>query len=380
MTKRYNIQFKGLESVNSIKGQYLLLSNHVHFWDPFFISYNLRKHIYYVASDEYFRIFPLNIALKYFGAIPKTKFMSDSDTVRKILQVKQQGKCIGIFPEGLRSWDGEVSPIVESTYKLIKHLKIPVVMTTIKGGALSYPRWARYSKKGLIEVEYRIIMDSNFDFRDINKVREVINEKFSYSEYSWQEKNMIPFIGKKLALYIELFLFICPQCKSIASIKSFDNKFKCKQCNTEFYYTKYGYIKNSIYNTPAKWNIWQKKYLRKKIKDLIYYEKSEKVYLFYDKGVSHYQGVKAKSLKKVNLGQLFYTRKGVVLKTLLRGEFLYDFEKINGINVQSNNKFEFYYDGILQRFAFKGNIVSAYKWTISLKIIKEIIWEQMNGN
>ena len=72
--------------------------------------------------------------LKLVGTIPKAKVIPDIETVNDIVQVvRRQKGIIGLFPEGAQSWNGSTLPLVPSTAKLLKLLKVPVVQVLIRG-------------------------------------------------------------------------------------------------------------------------------------------------------------------------------------------------------------------------------------------------------
>ena len=57
-----------------------------------------------------------------------------------------------MFPEGQRSWDGELLPLMSGFVALVKRIKIPVVPVGIEGPHHSWPRGAAFPKPGNIQV------------------------------------------------------------------------------------------------------------------------------------------------------------------------------------------------------------------------------------
>ena len=110
----------------------------------------IKHQIFYIASDAVFRSLFFKFLVQLLGAIPKTKAQSDIDALKNIIRIKEDGNIIGIFPEGRRTWDGVTLPLVYSTSKLIRMLKVPVVTVVFKGGFFSQPRWGFHIQKGKI--------------------------------------------------------------------------------------------------------------------------------------------------------------------------------------------------------------------------------------
>ena len=119
-TKYYGIRKNLPLEVQQLKGPYILLSNHVGFWDPFVAGHFLPQFTHFVASDAAFRSGFNRFFLKGLGAIPKKKNIRDAKVIRDIMMVMKQGENVGIFPEAVRNWSGKSFPIDPSIAKLIK--------------------------------------------------------------------------------------------------------------------------------------------------------------------------------------------------------------------------------------------------------------------
>ncbi len=370
----WNIEVE-LNYIKKINPPYIILANHVNNWDPFLINMYLDEPISYVTSDEYFRNPILKKLLNYVGAIPKTKFKSDLSTVKKILSAKRDNRIIGIFPEGRRSWDGCTGKILYSTAKLIKLLKIPVVTTVIEGGHLSYPRWATNHRKGKILISYKLIMDADTVKKDsIDTIHKKIVAELKHDEYAMQKEQMNLYKGKNLAENLELYLFICPNCKTIGNMKSKGKSFFCQNCDYASTYTDTGFLQlqNNEYkhfNNPRDWNKWQIQYLKKLISNS--FKDSSTSILFCDNGVNIHIGKKGQKLNKMGHGKLYLNSDRFYFLGDDRNKIAFDFQKIKGLNIQYNNKIEFYYGSRLYRFSFKDTNISAYKWTKGLEICIE---------
>jgi hypothetical protein len=65
------------EEVKNLQAPYLILANHVGFWDPFVAGYFLPHFTHFVSSDAVFRNPLLRFFLTRLGTIPKKKNMRD---------------------------------------------------------------------------------------------------------------------------------------------------------------------------------------------------------------------------------------------------------------------------------------------------------------
>jgi len=373
LTRRFNLTVvgKGIKGIDELKSPYLIVANHTNFWDPFFVASFVPKPIHFVTADEYFRNPLVKAALRLVGAIPKSKFIADFDTVKSILKVKKAGGIIGVFPEGRRNWDGGPEPVVYSTAKLIKALKLPVVTALLKGAHLSKPRWAKKPRRGLVSVTYNVLLTpeeiAKFTADEIYKR---VVSGLDYHEYAFQAKEMIRYKGRRLAENLELFLFTCPQCRKIGTMKSERNDFFCSTCGYHVSYDKYGFFQSRSgdklsFRNPKEWNQWQLALLQNQIASA----KKGSPVIFEDRLVFLLQGSRLKPLKKIHTGRLQLPADSLLFTNLQGEKIRFDFAQISGLNVQQNDKLEFYYQNMLYRFIFQPR-VSAYKWLKGIELLQ----------
>ncbi len=341
----------------------LMISNHITNYDPFIIAAYTKYPLHFVASDRQF-IHPVKgFFLRRYGALPKTKFRNDYHAIKDIQRIIHDGGAVGLFPEGRRNWDGRTGELVFSTSKLIKLLNIDVIGVTIKGGYLSQPRWALNSRKGKVFLSSRVLIkkDSlqNMSYEDIYKV---ISRGIMHDEYKFQSNKMIRYKGKNLAEKLELGLFICPVCKDIDSLRSKGNIFKCMSCEATWEYDEFGFLQSRFkyFSDIKEWNQWQigvlKDYLRK---DAVIQAESVRVF----------SSSRLKPFTREGEGSI-KIRGNVFLFDSLQSPLTIHISDIDGINVQSNDMLEFYNGKKLYRAVFLDGYSSAYKWALSLNMIK----------
>ena len=372
MLIRYRVDGENLHIFKKISPPYIILPNHVNFWDPFFISTYVPEPVYYVTSDAHFKNPAFKHLLQLVGAIPKTKFVSDFETVKNIFHIKQRGGVIGIFPEGMRSWDGHTLPLLYSTAKLIKVLKIPVIVTLLKGAYLSLPRWTRRRRIGRVRISFEL----GFTAREIgslsvDKIYQKATHLLEYDEYEYQKKSMIPFEGKSRAEYLELTLFICPHCRSIGILRSRRNRFFCTGCGYTTYYNRYGFLEKRsekfYFETVREWNLWQLSYLRSFLAE----RKGKQAggVLFHDKQVWLWTGYKRNPLRRFRFGRLALYHDRAEFKDLNREKIIFPLDEVVGVNVQNKEILEFFCRDVLYSFHFINRRTSSYKWMNALNML-----------
>lgn len=85
------------------EGRFLVCANHVSASDPVVIAYAFRKHqVMFMAKKELFKIPLLAQLIKMLGAFPIDRKGSDVGAIKRAVGILEEGKCLGIFPQGHR--------------------------------------------------------------------------------------------------------------------------------------------------------------------------------------------------------------------------------------------------------------------------------------
>lgn len=89
-------------------GPVILASNHISNLDPPVLGCSIDRQVHYMAKEELFHIPILSFLIKNFGAFPIRRGASDRKAIKTALHLLQEGKVLGVFPEGTRSKTGEI--------------------------------------------------------------------------------------------------------------------------------------------------------------------------------------------------------------------------------------------------------------------------------
>lgn len=369
------------DRIKALKPPYIVIANHTNFWDPFLLSMCIPTPVHFVTSDAYFRNPVLKFLLKYVGAIPKTKSVSDPQSIRYILSVAKSQGVIGIFAEGGRNWDGTTLPLLYPTAKLAKSLEIPVVAVLFKGACLSMPRWARHTRKGELTMTCSQVFDSG-EIKELStdEIHAGMAESLAHDEYAWQRAAMIPYKGRKPAERLELFLFKCPECNSETRMKSRDDLLYCSNCDYMVRYDEYGLFKpvsdKLYFDNPRDWNLWQIEALESEIRAKTSRPGEEPI--LEDTDIKAYWSEKSNRLESLRTGSLYLYRDRIVFKGP-EGDCSFEIPEIYGQNVQYNDQVEFYHKKIFYRFGGESAPISAYKWIRALEILNKIRRREIGG-
>lgn len=370
----FRIKRKIPSNVKNLKPPYLLLGNHVGFWDPFIVGNFLPHYIHFVSSDAAFRNPIFNFFLTRLGTIPKKKNMRDTQVIRDIVSVIRQGENVGIFPESVRNWDGSSLPLDISIIKLIKLLKVPVVVPILKGMNLFNPRWSPHLRRTKLEVEYNLL----FTTEDIKtqaeeQLHKLLCETLKHDEVNHQRKQMNKIHSEKRAEFISHALYVCPNCKAIDSFTALLNNFNCSNCEYDIHIDEYGFFKsrnnnNLLFDNIRDWNKWQEKWLLEYVKNKIV--RNFQGIIFKDEQSSVYHSPSKGKPKFIGLADIeLYSDKIVINYLDEKKNFIIDFDELQTINPQVREMMEIYFKGDAYRIIGRKKGVSALKWEVSLNAI-----------
>lgn len=97
----FRLKVVGTENIPN-DGAVILCANHISYLDPPIVGTPLVRKVHYMAKAELFRIPLLGWLIKQFGAFPVTRGGVSREAIRYSLKLLNEGRMMGIFPEGSR--------------------------------------------------------------------------------------------------------------------------------------------------------------------------------------------------------------------------------------------------------------------------------------
>ena len=130
---------KGIGNVPETGGA-ILASNHLSVSDSIFMPAQLHRQVHFLAKKEYFTGSGVKgwLTRKFFEAtnqlpMDRAGGQASLDSLRSGLEVLQEGKLLGIYPEGTRSPDGRLYRGKLGVAKLALGARVPVVPVAMIG-------------------------------------------------------------------------------------------------------------------------------------------------------------------------------------------------------------------------------------------------------
>lgn len=335
MWKQYNVTYTFKTKFDKKKGPYIFISNHASRADYIFTGIPmLPARMNYVAGyNEFFRSH-LSGVFKLLQVIPKRNFVADSYTIKEISRILKSGGRVCIFPEGMSSISGANQPIALGTGKFLKHYKVPVYYSVIKGGYLTSPKYNLKDRYGKIEVE----IDQLFTAEELEKltpeeIEDKVNRALYHDDYAWNKERKYRYkIGDTGAEGLETLLFWCPKCGKQHTMQSKGNTLYCTACGNgmtlDETYAMTPFDESCVIpETQTQWFNMQREVIKKEVKNADF-ELRENVKLG---TIPKYEQLKnQKTSEIVGEGTLVLNRSGLTYTGTKNGEeFTFHIESKN---------------------------------------------------
>ncbi len=219
----FDVRISGREKIP--EGPYVVISNHTSYPDPLFVIDALNSYVRFPITSAHYEKFAW--FFDRVGMFPIKRYTVDVPAIMKFTKTMKSGGIIGIFPEGERNWDGRPLEIPEGVVRLLKMSPNPILPMRIDDAHLLWPRWAKTLKKGVVRVE----IGDPVDPKDYQKA-------FDYVFFdTFKDEIYASYVG------IEKYVWKCPSCKTIGTIKSFKDGFKCDKCASQWSMPKVGEVR-----------------------------------------------------------------------------------------------------------------------------------------
>jgi 1-acyl-sn-glycerol-3-phosphate acyltransferase len=379
-TRIFKVKANISNDIKKIKAPYLLLVNHVGFWDPFLVGYFLRKKPHFVTSDAVLKDPVKRFFLNGFKIISKKKNMRDSKVIRTMLEHTTHSEAVALFPEATRTWTGKTLPIDNSIGKLVKLMQVPVITAKMKGMFLFNPRWAYGLRKAEVEIDYTYLYTkAQISALSVDEISQGIIEKLAHSEWEFQQKAGIKIKSQKRAEFLNHVIFYCPHCHSFHGYTAKNNSLTCKDCGFELFVDEQNNLQatngelfnySSIeqlydYQNPAFIN-WIRKELKNENNDCLFSDDNVLIYANENESDFEFLG-KAKICLYIDKLIIEFADKPLVILP---------FSEIKTLNPQLRERIELEIGNKAYRLVGETPGLNGIKWELAANVV----WQQLEQN
>jgi len=128
----FGFRVKGRENVPKTGG-FILAPNHTSYLDPPVAGSACPRMVYFLAKEELFTAPLLGTWIRLVGCLPVSRKLGDRHVIRKAVEYLKEGKCVCIFPEGMRVPPGMVKEGEPGVVLMAQMAQVPVVPMAILG-------------------------------------------------------------------------------------------------------------------------------------------------------------------------------------------------------------------------------------------------------
>ena len=147
------LEVRGRENIPA-EGPFLLLANHQSILDPILIQSFCPRPLHTMTKSTQFGAPGMGWYLPRLNAFPVRRFQVDAQAVRFALRRLEEGRGVGIYVEGERSWDGRLQEPRLGTLRLMLKAGVPVVPCAITGSYEVWPRWHRGLRRHPVRITF----------------------------------------------------------------------------------------------------------------------------------------------------------------------------------------------------------------------------------
>ncbi len=158
----YNLKVEGQDNFPK-SGPYILYVNHTSYFDGFLVAASLpdfpRLDLFFVGFRPYLAV-PIIRNLIRIGRVIPLDFSSHLlEALRSSYYVLKNGKNLCLFPEGLRTLDGNINEFKKGFGILVKETKPKLLPVILEGSFEAWPRTSKFPKRHPITVRYGKVLD-----------------------------------------------------------------------------------------------------------------------------------------------------------------------------------------------------------------------------
>jgi 1-acyl-sn-glycerol-3-phosphate acyltransferase len=154
----FDLKVYGLENVPK-RGGVLLVANHQSYLDPLLIGVRVSRPLSYVCKSELFSNRHFGRFLTFLNAFPLRQGAGDIGAIKETIARVKEGRALALFPEGSRTPNGQMLPILGGVGLIVRRAQVPVVPVAIEGAFAAWPLFKSMFRRWRIHVVYGPPMD-----------------------------------------------------------------------------------------------------------------------------------------------------------------------------------------------------------------------------
>lgn len=130
-------------------GAALICSNHQSHLDPMLVGSTSTRRMNFLAKRELFAVPFLGSLIHFLDAIPIDREGTASlGGIKESMIRLRRGELVLMFPEGTRTTDGELRPILPGFCAMARRTRVPLIPVGVDGAFRAWPKGRKFPKIG----------------------------------------------------------------------------------------------------------------------------------------------------------------------------------------------------------------------------------------
>ena len=130
----------------------LICANHQSHLDPILIGSCCPRRMNFLAKKSLFTFKPFGMLIDFLDAIPLEREGIGIAGIKETIRRTRRGELLLLFPEGARTFDGEIGSLLHGAAAIAKRSQVPLVPVGIDGTYLAWPRNKSFPQLGKVVV------------------------------------------------------------------------------------------------------------------------------------------------------------------------------------------------------------------------------------
>lgn len=156
----YRLEVIGKENVPD-DNNFIVAANHLSSLDPPLMCAIMKRGVAYMAKKELFENVFMRWWLDWLGAFAVDREKLGVSTIKTVKTIKETGWVLGIFPQGTRQLNGEISNVTKGFASLAKSTKCNILPVGITG--TEDAKWIPFSGKIVVKIGELIPYSDNIE-------------------------------------------------------------------------------------------------------------------------------------------------------------------------------------------------------------------------
>lgn len=137
-------------------GPVILAANHESYLDPPLVGMAFPAPLRFIAWDALFKVPIFSFLIRALGAVPVSQEnkASAAGLLRQVMGFLEDGYSVLIFPEGVRSPDGNLMPLEGGVALMASKTRVPIIPVWIDGTWEAYPLQKRLPRPRKVTVTF----------------------------------------------------------------------------------------------------------------------------------------------------------------------------------------------------------------------------------